>query len=133
MSESRRAPGYYGAEVEAWVVERYGLERTYREVEGVRMDAVEPETGRPVEIKAVGRNRSGGRAGAISWKIWKDQHRSLKESGGYYIFVEYELLADGIGVRNSRAVRAGALSVDWYGKTQPRGAQQAELRASELF
>jgi hypothetical protein len=129
----RRAPGYYGLEVEGWIVERYGLERTYREVEGVRMDAVEPESGRPVEIKAVGSNRAGGRAGSVSWKIWKDQHEALDSANGYYVFVAYELLPDGVGIRDHRAVEVSSLSVDWYGRTEPRGEPQAELKASELF
>ena len=56
-SDSRRAPGYYGAKVEDWVLEKYGLERSYEPVNGARMDAVTPETGQPVEIKAVASNR----------------------------------------------------------------------------
>jgi len=133
MTETRRRPGYYGAAVEGWVVERYDLDRTYKRVRGVKMDAVEPETGRPVEIKAVARNRRGGRASGVSFKIWRDQHRALAEVGGYYVFVEYDLLSDGIGVRNHRAIRSGAVTADWYGETQPRGEQQAEIPARELF
>lgn len=131
--KSRRTPGYYGAAVETWVVERYDLDRTYQRVRGVKMDAVEPSSGRPVEIKAVARNRHGGRASGVSFKIWRDQHRALAAADGYYVFVEYDLLADGVGVRNHRAVRSGAIAPDWYGETQPRGEQQAEIPARELF
>lgn len=130
---SRRSPGFYGARVESWVLSRYGLERSYREIEGVRLDAIEPESGRPVETKAVGRNRAGGRAGVSSFKIWRDQHKVVRETGGFYVFVLYDLLPDGIGVVESRAVRAGSLSVDWYGQTEPRGAQQAEIPARVVF
>jgi len=130
---TRRTPGYYGAAVETWVIERYDLDRTYRRVRGVKMDAVEPETGRPVEIKAVAANRHGGRASGVSFKIWRDQHTALAAADGYYVFVEYELLSDGIGVRNHRAVRSDAVSADWYGETQPRGEQQAEILARQLF
>jgi hypothetical protein len=130
----RRTPGFYGARVESWVLSRYGLERSYREVEsGVRLDAIEPESGRPVETKAVGRNRDGGRATGSSFKVWKDQHRVIRDSGGYYVFVLYDLLPNGIGVVDSRAVEADNLSLDWYGETQPRGARQAEIPAREVF
>jgi hypothetical protein len=131
--ETRRTPGYYGAAVETWVVERYDLDRTYRRVRGVKMDAVEPSSGRPVEIKAVARNRHGGRASGVSFKIWRDQHRALAETGGYYVFVEYDLLSDGIGVRNHRAIRSSAVNADWCGETQPRGEQQAEIPPSLVF
>jgi len=133
MSSNRRAPGFYGAKVEDWVIQKYGLERDYSEVGGARMDAVEPETGRPVEIKAVGLNRSGGRPGESRWKIWRDQHRELAKAGGYYVFVSYRLRPNGIDVVNSRAVKVSDISVEWYGETEPRGAEQAELRASDLF
>jgi len=61
--DDRRSPGYYGAAVERWVLDEYGLEREYSEVRGVRMDAKEPDSGTPVEIKAVARNRKGGATG----------------------------------------------------------------------
>lgn len=133
MAESRRAPGYYGAKVEDWVLETYGLEREYKEVHGARMDAVEPETGRPVEIKAVASNRKGGRPDEVRFKIWRDQHAGLKRTNGYYVFVLYRLQPNGITVQNSRSVRAGDIDVDWYGNTVPRGSEQAELPASQLF
>lgn len=129
----RKNPGYYGAEIEAWVVDKYDLERTYQEVEGVRLDALEPETGRPVEIKAVGRNRAGGRATESQFKIWKDQHDAVSRASGYYVFVLYDLLESGVAVLDSRAVRAGAVSPDWYGETEPRGHRQAELPARVVF
>lgn len=77
MSESRRAPGYYGARVEEWVLQRYGLERDYSGMHGVHMDAVVPENGQSVEIKAVASNRKGGRAEGVRFKIWRDQHEAL--------------------------------------------------------
>jgi len=114
MSESRRAPGYYGARVEEWVLQRYGLKRDYSdtggcnsfthqsllsadtdpfrldsqfefsrtyshqyEMHGVHMDAVVPENGQPVEIKAVASNRKDGRAEGVRFKIWRDQHEAL--------------------------------------------------------
>lgn len=130
----RRTPGYYGARVEAWVLERYGLDREYGAVDGAKLDAVEPESGRPVEIKAVGRNRSGGRATEVLFKIWRDQHRALRQADGYYVFVEYQLRSDGIAVLRSRSVRAGDVQVDsWYAETEPRGVRQAEVSAAEVF
>lgn len=133
MSENRRGPGFYGARVESWVLQRYSLERSYEPVNGVRMDAVNPDNGQPVEIKAVGLNRRGGRSNQSRFKIWRDQHKALKEAGGYYVFVAYYLLDDGIRVANSRSIRAESLTVDWYGNTVPRGQEQAEIPASELF
>ena len=133
MSESRQTPGFYGARVEDWVLQRYGLERDYSEMHGVHMDAVEPDNGQPVEIKAVASNRRGGHADGVRFKIWRDQHRALKKENGYYIFVQYRLRSNGIRVENSRSVRAESISVDWYGETEPRGAEQAEVRASRIF
>lgn len=133
-SESRRSPGYYGAAVEKAVVERYGLTRTYREVgdSGVRMDAV-TDDGQPVEIKAVAINRSGGRASGVTWKIWRDQHETLERTGGFYVFVLYRMQSDGIQILDMRSVRAGDIRVDWYGETQPRGSEQAEIPPSLVF
>ncbi|WP_267162959.1 hypothetical protein [Halovenus salina] len=133
MGDSRRSPGFYGARVESWVLDHYDLERNYDEIHGARMDAEVPENGQPVEIKAVARNRRGGRADQSRFKIWRDQHAALAKANGYYVFVVYQLQADGIRVTNSRSVRAGSLNIDWYGETQPRGTEQAELPASELF
>jgi len=132
MSMSRRSPGYYGARVEEWVLGRYQLERDYSEVDEAHMDAVDPD-GRPVEIKAVARNREGGRATGVRFKIWRDQHKALKNHNGSYVFVLYCLRSDGITVLNSRSVRASNISVRWYGKTKPRGEEQAEIRAREIF
>jgi len=131
--EGRRSPGYYGAKVEDWVLDRYGLERSYEPVNGVRMDAVVPDNGQPVEIKAVASNRKGGRANEIRFKVWRDQHAALKKSDGYYVFAVYRLRSDGIRVENSRSVRANSISIDWYGETVPRGREQAEIPARELF
>ena len=133
MSEARRAPGYYGARVEEWVLQRYGLERNYQEMHGVHMDAVEPENGQPVEIKAVASNRKGGRDDGVRFKIWRDQHAALQKENGYYVFVKYRLRSDGIRVENSRSVRAESIDVDWYGETVPRGSEQAEVRARDIF
>lgn len=133
MSENRRAPGFYGALVEEWVLQRYGLERDYSEMHGVHMDARVPENGQPIEIKAVASNRKGGRAEGVRFKIWRDQHRALKKTGGYYVFVKYRLRSDGIRVENSRSVRTSSINVEWYGNTVPRGSEQAEIRASEIF
>jgi len=133
VSESRRAPGFYGARVEEWVLQCYGLERDYSEMHGVHMDAVVPENGQPVEIKAVASNRKGGRADGVRFKIWRDQHAALKEENGYYVFVQYRLQSNGVRVENSRSVRAESISVFWYGETVPRGSEQAELRASQVF
>jgi len=133
MSETRRAPGFYGARVEEWVLQRYGLERDYSEMHGVHMDGCEPESGRPVEIKAVASNRKGGRADGVRFKIWRDQHAALKRENGFYVFVLYRLRSDGIRVQNSRSVRAESIDVDWYGETVPRGSEQAEIRASDIF
>ena len=132
MSE-RRAPGFYGARVEDWVLQRYDLERNYDEIDGARLDAVTPENGQPVEIKAVALNRKGGRANQTRFKIWRDQHRVLKEYNGYYVFVAYYLRSSSIMVRHSRSLRARSLSIDWYGDTVPRGSEQAELPARRLF
>ena len=79
-TENRRSPGYYGARVEEWVLRTYGLVRSYEPVNGVRMDAVNPENGQPVEIKAVASNRRGGRANEVRFKIWRDQHDALVRS-----------------------------------------------------
>jgi len=133
MSETRRAPGYYGARVEEWVLQRYGLERDYSEMHGVHMDAVVPENGQPVEIKAVASNRKGGRAKGVRFKIWRDQHEALKRETGYYVFVKYRLRSNGIRVENSRSVRAESINVNWYSKTRPRGSEQAELRVKQVF
>jgi len=133
MSENRRSPGYYGARVESWVLETYGLERDYSEYHGARMDAQVPENGQPVEIKAVAQNRSGGREGQSRFKIWRDQHDALKRAGGYYVFVLYRMKPDSITVLDSRSVRAGSITVDWYGDTVPRGSEQAEIRAETIF
>jgi hypothetical protein len=130
---NRKSPGYYGERVESWVVERYELRRDYPVVGGNRFDASDPDTNSPVEIKAVGRNRSGGRANRVSFKVWRDQHRILQRADGYYVFVLYDLRQNGIGVVDSRSVRAGALSIEWYGRTQPRNEQQAEIGAGEIF
>jgi hypothetical protein len=97
------------------------------------MDAVEPSNGQPVEIKAVASNRRGGRANQTRFKIWRDQHEALEQAGGYYVFVVYRLRSDGIRVQHSRSVRARSINVEWYGNTQPRGQEQAEIPASELF
>jgi len=131
--ENRRAPGFYGAKVETYVLEKYGLEREYSEVNGSRLDAVEPETGRPVEIKAVARNRKGGRADQTRFKVWRDQHSALKRANGYYVFVEYQLRSEGIAVHQSRSVRVSSISINWYGSTVPRGSEQAEIPATEIF
>lgn len=133
MVENRRAPGFYGAKVEEWVLDHYELERSYDRVNGVRMDAVEPSNGQPVEIKAVALNRKGGRATQTRFKIWRDQHDALQEAGGYYVFVAYYLRSDSIAVQKSRSIRASSLSIDWYGDTVPRGSEQAELPARQLF
>jgi hypothetical protein len=133
MVENRRAPGYYGAKVEAWVLDHYGLERSYEPVHGTKMDAVEPNNGQPVEIKAVALNRKGGRATESRFKIWRDQHSALDRAGGYYVFVAYYLRSEGVAVVDSRSVRAGSLSIDWYGDTEPRGSEQAEIPARKLF
>lgn len=132
MSESRRSPGYYGAKVEEWVLNRYNLERSYEHVNGVSMDA-KTEDGQPVEIKAVASNRRGGRANEVRFKVWRDQHEALKRASGVYVFVVYRLRKDGIRVSNSRSIRASALSIQWYGETVPRGEEQAEIPAHELF
>jgi len=129
---SRRSPGFYGARVEEWVLDRYGLERDYSELHGVHMDAVDSNE-RPVEIKAVGKNRKGGRAHGVRFKIWRDQHTALCRENGSYVFVLYCIQPDGISVLESRSVRASAISVDWYGNTVPRGSEQAEVRASQIF
>jgi len=133
MSDSCRASGYYGARVEEWVLQRYGLERDYSEMHGVHMDAVEPENGQPVEIKAVASNRKGGHAEGVRFKIWRDQHAALKRENGYYVFVQYRLRSDGIRVENSQSVRAESIDIEWYGETVPRGSEQAEIQASEIF
>ncbi|WP_436934993.1 hypothetical protein [Halovenus marina] len=133
MVENRRAPGYYGAKVEAWVLDEYGLERSYEPVNGVRMDAIDPDSETPVEIKAVARNRRGGRPDETRFKVWRDQHESLKRADGCYVFVEYQLRSNGIAVHHSRALRASAISINWYGTTQPRGQEQAEIPARQLF
>ena len=132
MSQNRRSPGYYGAKVEEWVLQKYGLERSYEHVNGVSMDAV-TEDGTPVEIKAVACNRRGGRANEVRFKVWRDQHEALKRASGVYVFVTYLLRKDGIRVRNSRSVRSSSLSIQWYGETVPRGEEQAEIPAHELF
>jgi hypothetical protein len=129
---SRRSPGFYGARVEEWVLDRYDLERDYSELHGVHMDAVD-DSGRPVEIKAVGKNRKGGRANGVRFKIWRDQHTALKKENGSYVFVLYCLENDSISVLESRSVRASSIAVDWYGNTVPRGSEQAEIPASQIF
>jgi len=131
--ENRRAPGFYGAKVEDWVLDHYGLERSYEPINGARMDAVVPENGQPVEIKAVALNRKGGRTTQTRFKIWRDQHSALKKENGYYVFVAYRMRSDGISVMDSRSLRAGSLNIDWYGDTVPRGSEQAELPARKLF
>lgn len=133
MVEHRRAPGFYGAKVEAWVLDEYELERSYEPVNGVRMDAIEPESETPVEIKAVARNRRGGRPDETRFKVWRDQHSTLDQVDGYYVFVEYQLRSSGIAVHHSRALPASAISINWYGTTQPRGQEQAEIPARQLF
>lgn len=133
MSSERRSPGFYGAKVEDWVLRRYDLKRSYARVNGVRMDAIEPSNGQPVEIKAVASNRRGGRADQTRFKVWRDEHEALSKAGGYYVFVVYRLRSDGIRVQNSRSVRASSVSIGWYGDTKPRGKEQAEIPASELF
>ena len=133
MSCTRRAPGFYGARVEEWVLQRYGLERDYSEIHGVHMDAVVPENGQPVEIKAVASNRKGGRVNEVRFKIWRDQHRALNQENGYYIFVKYRLGSEGIRVEESRSVRANSIEVEWYGDTVPRGSEQAEIVAAQIL
>lgn len=133
MVENRRAPGFYGAKVEDWVLDHYGLERSYEPVGGVKMDAKEPNNGQPVEIKAVALNRKGGRATETRYKIWRDQHDALERAGGYYIFVAYYLRSDSIAVQDSRSVRSQSLNIDWFGETVPRGSEQAELPAWRVF
>lgn len=132
-TENRRSPGYYGARVEEWVLGTYGLERSYEPVNGVRMDAVNPENGQPVEIKAVASNRRGGRANEVRFKVWRDQHEALEAAGGYYVFVVYRLRSDGIRVQHARSVRASSIDVEWYGETVPRGREQAEIPSWKLF
>ena len=132
-AENRRGPGFYGAAVEDWVLDHYGLERSYDELDGARLDAVEPTNGQPVEIKAVALNRKGGRANQVRFKIWRDQHSVLKSHNGYYVFVAYYLQPSSIAVQHSRSLRASSLSINWYGDTVPRGSEQAEIRASTLF
>jgi hypothetical protein len=131
--ENRRAPGFYGAAVEDWVLDHYGLERSYEPVNGARMDAVVPENGQPVEIKAVALNRKGGRRNETRFKIWRDQHDALDRAGGYYVFVAYYLRSEGIAVQDAQSLRAESLNIDWYGDTVPRGSEQAELPARQLF
>lgn len=129
----RKAPGYWGAKVEDWVIRKYDLERTYETVEGVRLDAV-TSNGRPVEIKAVSSNRRGGRSKTVSFKIWKDQHGVIESTGGLYVFVSYEILPAGrIGINDHIGVPASELNPEWYGRTQPRGERQAELKTQSLF
>lgn len=129
---SRRSPGFYGAKVEDWVLDHYGLDRDYSSIDGAHMDAIN-DRGNPVEIKAVARNREGGRATGVRFKIWRDQHRALERNNGSYVFVLYCLRSNGISVLKSRSVAASNISVEWYGVTQPRGAEQAELRAEQIF
>jgi hypothetical protein len=131
--ENRRAPGFYGAKVEDWVLDHYGLERSYEPVNGARMDAVVPENGQPVEIKAVALNRKGGRRNETRFKIWRDQHDALDDAGGYYVFVAYYLRSKGIAVQDARSLQAESLKIDWYGDTVPRGSEQAEIPARRLF
>jgi len=129
----RRAPGYWGAAVEDWVIQTYDLERTYETVEGVRLDA-KTSTGRPVEIKAVSSNRRGGRSETVSFKIWQDQHETVESTGGLYVFVSYEILPAGrIGIKDHIGIPASDLDPEWYGRTEPRGEPQAEIKTQSLF
>jgi hypothetical protein len=69
----------------------------------------------------------------VRFKIWRDQHAALQKENGYYVFVKYRLRSDGIRVENSRSVRAESIDVDWYDETVPRGSEQAEVRARDIF
>lgn len=128
----RETPGQYGARVEVWVTDRYDLDRTFPTVRGNKFDA-ETADGRPVEIKAVAANRRGGRANSVSVKVWQDQHESLRDAGGYYVFVLYEMIPSGVGIIEHRSVRAADIRPEWYGRTEPRGEKQAEIPAKRLF
>lgn len=104
----------YGALAERAARERYGLDVDHRSWCDAR-----DRDGDPWDVKAVMLSRESPR-----FRLWREQHRKLREQGGGYVFVAYVPRGSGIQVRKIRTVRASDLRVRFYGAgDHPKGDQ----------
>jgi len=103
-TDELRSPivGYYGKLVEIWAADNYPIELDYPEVDGLKFDATDKESGRPWDVK--GSMVNGVRP---TFKFWEDQHRTLGRENGGYVLVWYRADGREITVVSSRSVRAG--------------------------
>ena len=129
MSRSQQA-SRYGRLAEEHAARKFGFDLDHREVRGVRVDARDSD-GRPWDVKAAMENRKNGPG---RFRLWRDQHRVLEREGGGYVFVRYVAREGGISVRESRAVPAESVRVDWGGSgSHRRGSDQAKVLARSVF
>jgi hypothetical protein len=124
VNRSRKA-AHYGALVEKYARERYGLTAEHDALH----DAVD-EDGRPWDVKGAMLSRPDPR-----FRLWEDQHEFLAREGGGYVFVAYIQRGTGIEVARARTVRARSVQVRFYGAGGHRGTNQVKIpveRALEL-
>ena len=131
MSYDPAIVGYYGKLVEIWAADNYPIELDYPEVDGLKFDATDKESGRPWDVK--GSMVNGVRP---TFKFWEDQHRTLGRENGGYVLVWYRADGREITVVSSRSVRAGALEINnWTnpGDTHHRShSKEAQIPADQL-
>lgn len=73
-----------GRQAEQYARRRYGLQQA----NDSWRDAVDPTSGRPVEIKTAAVEYPNGRRGRF--RIFKQPHDRLAQSDGYYVLVAYD-------------------------------------------
>lgn len=118
----------YGALAERKAAEKYG----FRLVHNEWRDACYGEA-TPVQVKATQPERSSGATGRF--RLWKADHRRLRDEDGWYVFVAYR--PHGNQIKVSEMVRKRPRNVpvvSWYGTGgHPHGDKQAKVAVSSVF
>jgi hypothetical protein len=97
----------YGAAVERYVCNRYGLDADHSR----HADAKYPSTGKPVEIKAAQRTKSDGRGGEKEGEfyLFEHRHRWIRRQDGYYVFAVYRPKGSGVSVLKTKRIHSSRL------------------------
>jgi len=117
----------YGTLCERKMAEKYGLELDRSSWHDARR-----ADGTPVEIKSTMHQHSDGQPG--NFKLYKEYHDRLRDTGGWYVFAVYKPRGRGVTVLKTEMRHSSRLPLlTWHGGGDHRDTQQAKISISEIF